>query len=703
MKHSTTGLGLRIVSLLALAEVAALANACGVPIGAGQGQPVPQGNAASSSGSSSGGPATGGSGSGTDGVGSSGSGPFFDDAGVAFADASSVGIAPGPSFPSIAPRPAFGPTTAATVPPPPISGGTLLVTKNGAVIASDPDRDVVYVADTTSMTLLFTIALQPGDEPGRLAEDGAGRVHVALRSGGALVTVDPSTGTILARRAVCPAPRGVAWEAATDLVWVACATGELVALPSAGGAAAHSFVVERDLRDVVVQSGQLAVTKFRSAEVLRIAPSGAILRRDGLAAPTSMLPHVAWRTIAGPIAGTTITVHQAESTQSIDTHLPGGYAGMCPGCPPFGPPSKGIDLEAGVPVNLDGGSGALPIAPGPTKSFGPIVTSAVTVLDAAGRLLGSAPIPQGVLPVDVALSRDGTFVAVALAGNSFSPLMSVQVVSLDASSGASLPNLGFHANQVVAVAFDAAGNFLAQTREPAQLLIASATKAIQALPLSTQSRDDTGHDIFHAQAGGLMACASCHPEGGDDGHTWLLDNEQRRTPSLRGTIAGTAPYHWPGDEKDMSFLLDDVYTGRMSGSKLDSGQGAVLTSWVEAVPAPPAPSWVDRTAALRGQTLFESAATGCSTCHSGAKLTNNATIDVGTSHAVSLVGDGGPTTTAFQVPPLVGVGWRTPLFHDGCAATILDRFGKCATPMHGATSQLSKQDVADLTAYLETL
>jgi acyl-coenzyme A thioesterase PaaI-like protein len=61
------------------------------------------------------------------------------------------------------------------------------------------------------------------------------------------------------------------------------------------------------------------------------------------------------------------------------------------------------------------------------------------------------------------------------------------------------------------------------------------------------------------------------------------------------------------------------------------------------------------------------------------------------------------SSNAFQVPPLVGVGWRTPLFHDGCAATILDRFGQCATAAHGSTAQLSKQDVADLTAYLETL
>jgi hypothetical protein len=61
-------------------------------------------------------------------------------------------------------------------------------------------------ADTAARSLTHTIGLQPGDEPGRLAEDAAGRVHVARRTGGALVTIDPSTGTIVSReRRVVPA------------------------------------------------------------------------------------------------------------------------------------------------------------------------------------------------------------------------------------------------------------------------------------------------------------------------------------------------------------------------------------------------------------------------------------------------------------------------------------------------------------------
>jgi cytochrome c553 len=249
------------------------------------------------------------------------------------------------------------------------------------------------------------------------------------------------------------------------------------------------------------------------------------------------------------------------------------------------------------------------------------------------------------------------------------------------------------------VAFDGSGHLLVQTREPAKLWVIAARSVIPwpaqlggrtEIVLSTISRADSGHDIFHAAAGALIACASCHPEGGDDGHVWMLDGLPRRTPSLRGTIAGTAPYHWPGDEKDLAALTQDVYTGRMNGPNLALSQIGALTSWLEAIPAPPAPSWVDPAAAQRGRALFERPDTACASCHSGPKFTNNMTVDVGTG-------------AAFQVPPLLGVGWRTPLLHNGLSKTLGDRFTTCSTKGHGGIASLSAQDIADLTAYLETL
>jgi cytochrome c553 len=590
-------------------------------------------------------------------------------------------------------QPQFGPTVTAAVAPPPISGGSMLVLQDGhTVVAGDPDRDLVYVVDVSTQTLLQTVALQAGDEPGRIAEDGAGRVHVALRGGGALVTLDPASGSVLARRAVCPAPRGVAWDATTDTVVVACATGELVTLPSAGGAPTRTVTVERDLRDVTIANGAISVTSFRSSEVLDLAANGSVAMRSQVATQVAgdlaanVSPQVAWRTIVDS-AGYTVVLHQLHSdasisTASISTIAPGGAPGSAPGSAPGGyGGGDQADGGASVPVVF---TDLTILAPNPPPVNGFEQPGRSVVSDDV--LLGAA------LAVDVAISPDGAHALIAAAGNADSPLLQTALYYQLEGSGErnSLP-MAQLPGPAVAVAFDGVGEALVQTLEPASLWIVypGGTQSTE-IPLSSISRADSGHEIFHTQAGAMIACASCHPEGGDDGHVWILDGDERRTPSLRGTIAGTAPYHWPGDMADFPTLVHNVYTMRMSGAVLDPEALAALQGWVESIPAPPAPSWVDPAAEQRGEALFASTSTGCTTCHNGPKLTNNATLDVGT---------GG----AFQVPPLVGVGWRTPLLHDGCANTLTDRFTSCATPAHGGTANLSADNVSDLVAYLETL
>jgi hypothetical protein len=599
-----------------------------------------------------------------------------------------------PGCPPVAPAPDFGTPVTCATPPPPISGGTLLLSRDGSeAFASDPDRNAVYVVDLGSQTLKVTIALQPGDEPGRLAEDGAGRIHVALRGSGTLATLDPISGTVTARRAVCPAPRGVAWQASNDTVWVACATGELASMPSVGNTVSVKYV-DRDLRDVILNGDAIAVTQFRSSQVLRLAPDLTFSAVNSMSMVVNgFASHVVWRAVAGP-GGGLVAIHQVESTQSVSAKLHGGYGGGCGGGPPPVPLKVTISLDGGAlsddasPVggDLSNDAGAPFGATKPVEflSFMP-TASEISVLDSTGTTTNRVDF-SAVLPVDVAISPDGKTMAAVAAGSG--------------TGSATIENLfTFNGNfrggrvvegQAVAVAFDASGGLLVQTREPAALWFISQAGAASSISLSSLSVRDTGHDIFHTHAGALIACATCHPEGGDDGHVWILDGNKRRTPSLRGTIAGTAPYHWPGDEPDFAAIVKDVYEGRMSGGALTQDQTAALSAWVNAIPAPPAPTWVDSSAAAAGRTLFQRGDVGCTSCHSGAKFTNNATVDVGT---------GG----AFQVPPLVGVGWRTPLMHDGCAATIADRFGACATAQHGNIASLSKTDVANLTAYLETL
>ena len=104
----------------------------------------------------------------------------------------------------------LGPTIRAPNPPPAISGGTLAIAPDGTtVVASDPDRDQIYIVSLADFSILATIQLNPGDEPGRIAIDDSGRAHVALRGGGAIVTIDLASQTLLRRCCSQPFECGV--------------------------------------------------------------------------------------------------------------------------------------------------------------------------------------------------------------------------------------------------------------------------------------------------------------------------------------------------------------------------------------------------------------------------------------------------------------------------------------------------------------
>src|SRR5688572_23153720 len=100
--------------------------------------------------------------------------------------AASAGCSDGPE--TFVPPPGTEPQVS-PVPPPPISGGTLIITRTDTAVASDPERDQIWITLIEPDAAPVALALEKGDEPGRLVEDGNGKVHVALRSGGAIVTI----------------------------------------------------------------------------------------------------------------------------------------------------------------------------------------------------------------------------------------------------------------------------------------------------------------------------------------------------------------------------------------------------------------------------------------------------------------------------------------------------------------------------------
>ena len=599
-------------------------------------------------------------------------------------------------------------TVTAAVTPPAISGGTLSVLSDGSVaIVADPERDRISVVDLKTLAVRQTIALEPGDEPGRSVEDGQKRVHVALRRGGAVLTIDPVMGRVMDRRAVCKAPRGIAFDAASGLLHVACSEGKLVSLAAQSGGVLRTLSLDVDLRDVLVRGSELWVTRFKSAEVLRVNSAGTLSQRiaipksagqlvqsDDFSSSSSQPKDVslqattAWRAVSN-LAGGAVIVHQDAVEDEVE----------------ITPPSASGSAYGG------GGFGC-----------GGIVRNVVSTVSANGNVtsneLAGAP-----LPVDVALSPDQRWLAIAhagladdtaprptlvfpggdqapSAGGSGFPgrsALSIMGVGDVSTSGQCMFPQGTPVNvPVTAVAFTPDGRLLAQTREPAQLLV------LRDLPFGSQetvallgdSRADTGHDLFHRDAGGGIACASCHAEGGEDGHTWrFAGSGERRTQALHVGLRDTAPFHWNGDLPNVGALMSQVFVGRMGGVRESDTRVSALSEWLFSLKAPAPIRDANDLAAQRGRELFQAADVGCTTCHSGAKLTDNRSVAIDTV-----------ATSKLQVPSLVAVGYRAPFMHNGCAATLAGRFDpKCGGNDHGHTANLSEAERADLVAYLESL
>jgi mono/diheme cytochrome c family protein len=603
--------------------------------------------------------------------------------------------------------------------PPAISGGSLAVDKAGSVaVMGDADRDLIYVVDLTSAGVR-KLKLASGSEPGRVALEGTKAAHVALRGTGKVAHVELAAGTVV-ETDVCAHPRGIAVDAAHARVLVTCLDGQLVQLD----AVTHKVVqrttdLPSDLRDLIVgDAGVEAVTRYRSAELLRLDANQHVT--------ATSRPRTGQRTgiklASLPIA----TTGGGGSGPSADAGQGVQGAAAIPSGATFAPPFPTMDFgvlslspalawraqraangnvwmlhqqsqddQVALSQNSGYGSGGCTtITGGKVTEFGPDGAALRTM---GVQLLG--------LSVDVALSADAKWLAVASPGAYLRSQGTVQVYSTDSMhegeisddcQGPVLTEGG--QNQTTAVVFDDNNLLYTFSREPAELAIFLKPQATSPLmrkatiALDLASARDTGHDLFHADVGQGLACASCHGEALDDGHVWNFEKiGPRRTQNMRGGLLATAPFHWDGDMVSINHLVDEVMTRRMGGFKVMADYQNALGSWLDRQPALTLPAR-DVAAVDRGKIVFASAGAQCASCHTGKSLTNNESRDVGT---------GG----SFQVPSLLGLALRAPYMHNGCAKTLEERF----TPScgggdrHGMTSNLSASQLADLIAYLKTL
>ncbi len=566
-----------------------------------------------------------------------------------------------------------GPSTALLHPAPklqpkPIWGGSLLLADQGRLaVVSDADHDQVWLVDLLNRSRQAGIALPAGSAPARMALDGDGRVAVVLRGSGELARIDLGTRAVVSRQAVCPEPRGVSFDPVHQVTRVACEGGELVSLSSSGALdVSHPAT---DLRDVVPVGSQLWVSTWRSANLVPVnadgTPGAALVPPSfGLPSSSSFVPGVAWRALPTP-QGDVVVIHQRDvdgpvGSIQLSTPVPAYYSNYC---------------------------------------TSPVVRSAATLVK-GGQVAASVELALDA-PVDAAISPDGTLLSVV--SPSQHEVQTSAVPQPGESSGGLCVPLGAQVShtvsgQPIGIAYAPDGTLVVHEREPFQLEVfpAGAHGVPEVAPaFSVAIADYTaehaaqlGFNLFHTVTKGNIACMSCHPEAGDDGHLWSLAEGKVRTQALKGGLTPTAPFHWAGDLADVPALLGETFVKRMGGETPSGEQAKDLGDWLDSIPASrPSEPAADPLVA-QGEKLFTSAA--CASCHSGPAFTNNQTVDVGT---------GG----RFQVPSLRGVASHGPWMHDGCAQTLRDRFTTCGGTQHGSTAGLAPGDVDALVAYLRSL
>ncbi|MEN0062280.1 MAG: hypothetical protein AAGA48_09015 [Myxococcota bacterium] len=543
----------------------------------------------------------------------------------------------------------------------PIYGGTMSVDQQRILVA-DPGLDRITLT-TPDLALVHRFQFEEGAAPFRSHIDG-NSAYVVLRGTGQVAKLNLLDFTVTTAN-VCVEPRGIDTDA-NGLV-VACASGDLVELD-------RDLVIQRsaqpgpDLRDVVIEGAVVWVSSFRSSEVMRLDRTTLEVEYRALPdlSPTvqsESTGRVAWRMHPHPDGGV-LVLHSAQSNRPIE---------LDPGKEEATPAYGGGNVCTGETVSTTHltwlheddieTSAALPFV-SPAYDFW-VEADGVWVPNLAPPLLG-APLSfttAAYIPFTFIYPFEGPCLDFAEVDAFEMPMPATSIVRID-------------------------GRTVVFRREPSHL----SSLDVQ-IDLGDTYSSNEAFDAFHELTPSGLACATCHPEGQDDGHVWLFEDlGPRRTQNLAGGVMQRAPFHWDGEFTRLDQLMEDVFLGRMGVSEVPDVPA--LGEWMDRLP-PTQPNLGDDEQIYAGQMLFESPALGCADCHRGPQMSDAQRHLVRPGQTV-------PTKT----PSLIAVGARAPYMSDGCAPTLRDRFldPECGGgDSHGVTSQLQDEELNALIDYLKSL
>jgi len=573
-------------------------------------------------------------------------------------------------------------------------GASVAVVQGGAAVAVvNPDQGSVSFLDPSSLALQSSTAV--AGEPHALLEvtlGGAPVVLVATYRGGEVVAIDESSGAVTRRVSPCAGPYGLA--ASPDGTWVAVSCEWDGTVQRIDLATFTASVLAKGLhrpRALAV----LGTDVFAGDYVGGLVHA---LHADGTSTPTTLVPagapyrpaltQMSANLVSAivPAFGQLFVSHVLENNtgdQSVEPEAE-DYGSVTstnpkinPSVTPFGGSAPvlyavfdgGSRVYSGPEALAPFGGRYLLVAHGSTANVAVLDTQATTP---EARAVGTFRVGAG--PMGVAVDSSGK---VAYVDNAFD--QSVSRLDLEQPFASPAP------------------------------VFAATTTLVRTIPSPYTADALAGRRLFwdatnpHVTPSGVVACASCHPGGTDDGLVWFIHTanippKRRRTPHLGNSRTETAPFHWNGQFATMSDLVENTMTNLMAGDGLLVDVDTIQP-YIDQIVKPPVLPVTDAASVARGSTLFHSDALACAACHSGTYFTDDLLHTV--LDPMSL--DSEDVIPESNTPGLFGLFLRAPYFHDGRAATLLDvlTMGSAAPMDH--TTGLSQGDLDDLVAYMNSL
>ena len=239
-----------------------------------------------------------------------------------------------------------------------------------------------------------------------------------------------------------------------------------------------------------------------------------------------------------------------------------------------------------------------------------------------------------------------------------------------------------------------------KTSYAAQRLYARVKIPAERLPSFDDPRVARGRELFHTSGDPRIAkdgraCASCHPDGRDDGLTWATPSGPRQPPMLAGRLAGTAPYSWASQHETVKDHLQHTFK-LLHGTGLDEGSLDALILYVTTLRGRSRTPRPADARERRGREIFASVDVGVHQLPPR-ELGVERRLD-----ARRLVTRGGGRHHQVRHALAPVRGGTGPYFHDGRYATLRQLLAATDGAM-GNTRHLGEGDLQALEAYLQSL